>query len=190
MKKIVLTFTLFFQLAIIFCQENEKFVIIKNTKNWSKEIIKFPIDWVPELAVKGFEELLFSPKWKDKKNDEFWSLVMSWNIKSKSRFSKKKIAYYFKSYFDGLMEPNHWAKEFPKPKVTFKRSSKRKLSGNMTFFDGFHTGKILTVNIEVEQYLCKKSNNVFIIFRISPKAKNHSIWKNLHQLKLRTNFCK
>ncbi len=189
MKKIVLTFILFYQLAATFGQEKKELSIIKNTKNWSKEIIKFPIDWVPEIDAKGFEELLFSPKWSNKKSDEFWSLVMSWNIKSKSKLSKKKIAYYFKSYFDGLMEPNHWAKEFPKPKVTFKRSSKRKLSGNMTFFDGFHTGKVITVNIEVEQYFCKENNNVFIIFRISPKAQNHPIWKNLYQLKLQTNIC-
>ena len=95
---------------------------------WSKEIIEFPIEWVPELNVKGYEELLFSPKWKDKKSDEFWSLVMSWNIKSKSRLPKKKITYYFKSYFYGLMNPNHWEKEFPKPKVTFKEKSKGNFS--------------------------------------------------------------
>ena len=178
-----------FMISISFSQEQEKLSIIENTKNWKKEIIKFPIDWVPELDVKGFEELLFSPKWNDKKSDGFWSLVMSWKIKASSRLSKKKVTYYFKSYFDGLMKPNHWVKEFPEPKVTFKKSSKNKFTGKMIFFDGFHTGKVMIVNIQAEQHFCRKNKSNIIIFRISPKKFNNSIWKNLHQLKLKNNNC-
>lgn len=183
MKNLILIVCCFITIKTI-SQEKKEFTILNNSKKWNREIIKFPIDWVPEIDLVGFEELLFSPKWKDSKSDQFWSLVMTWKSEATSKLSKKKITFYFKSYFEGLMKPNHWAKEFPSPKVTFRKSSKNKLKGKMTFFDGFHTGKVITVNMEVTQHFSKKKNTTIIIFRISPKKRNHKIWKILNDIKL------
>ena len=187
MKKIFLILCCF-NTALVLCQKAEEFTILDNTKNWANEIIKFPIDWAPDLKVIGFEELLFSPNWKDPKNEQFWSLIISWKIDSESSFSLKEINHNLKNYFDGLMKPNHWSTNFPEPKVTFSKINENKKSfdfkGKMTFFDGFYTGKVITVNILGEQYFCKKENKVILIFRLSPKEYSHKNWRILKKFKL------
>ncbi|TMM29819.1 hypothetical protein FDT66_08065 [Polaribacter aestuariivivens] len=190
MKKIILILFCF-STNLLLSQETEEFSILKNTKNWKKEIIKFPIDWAPDLNVTGFEELRFSPNWADAKNDEFWSLVIAWKIDATSILTTKEAEHNLKSYFDGLMKPNHWSKEFPNPKVTFKKdkNSSTNFTGEMTFFDGFHTGKVITVHIKGEQFFCNKQQKNVIVFRLSPKNTEHKIWKTLEEIELDKAFC-
>ena len=123
MKIIVFIILLLFQLFSTLSQEKKELSIFENIKNWEKEIIEFPIDWAPSLKVSGFEELLFMPSWKNPKSEQFWSLIIGWNMKTRTELTLNEIEYQFKSYFDGLMKPNNWAKEFPKPEVTFRDSS-------------------------------------------------------------------
>ncbi|QOD59866.1 hypothetical protein H9I45_10950 [Polaribacter haliotis] len=190
MKKIFLILFCF-SVNLLLSQETEEFSILKNTKNWKKEIIKFPIDWAPDLKVSGFEELRFSPNWADAKSDEFWSLVIAWKIDATAIITIKEAEHNLKSYFDGLMKPNHWAKEFPNPKVKFKKdkNSPNNFTGEMTFFDGFHTGKVITVHIKGEQFFCKKQQKNVTVFRLSPKNSKHKIWKTLQEIELNKVFC-
>lgn len=178
-------------ISVVLSQIKQEISILNNTKNWKKEIIKFPIDWAPNLKVTGFEELLFSPKWADPKDDEFWSLIIAWKIDATTLLTLKEIENNFKSYFDGLMKPNHWAKDFPNPKVKFTKSknSKTNFTGEMTFFDGFHTGKVMTVLIKGEQSFCVKHQKNSIVFRVSPQHKKHHIWKTLEEFELNKEFC-
>ena len=184
MKKFTIIFILFFQLLNSYSQEKGKFVIFENSENWKREVIKFPIDWVPKLNLTGFEELLFSPNWKDSKSSDFWSLVMGWKVKATSQLTLKEIEYNLNSYFDGLMKPNHWAKKFPEPKI-YLRNNKNGFYGTMTVFDGFHSGKLLILNILGEQIFDKKQKKSIITFRLSPKKYQHKIWETLNSFKLK-----
>lgn len=187
MKKTILILILTFPFFLSLSQEKEELSIFKNSKNWKREIIKFPIDWAPKLNISGFEELLFTPKWSDSKNDDFWSLIIGWKIDATSSLTIKDIEYNLKGYFDGLMKPNHWATKFPEPEVHLKRG-KNGFSGKMTFFDGFHTGKTTTVNIQGSQQLFKNLKKSIISFRLPPKDYQHKIWKELKKIKLQKNI--
>ena len=188
MRKLTLILILFFQIFSAIGQEKEEFSILKNSKNWKREIIKFPIEWAPDLKVSGFEELLFSPNWSDKKSDDFWSLVIAWSLEATSSFSQKELEHNFKSYFDGLMKPNHWSTNFPEPKVHFIKNSDKNLNANyvgeMTFFDGLHTGEVITVHIKIAQTFCEKQQKAIVIFLLSPKDFQHKNWKNFNEIKL------
>ncbi|MDP5093433.1 MAG: hypothetical protein NWQ17_08975 [Polaribacter sp.] len=191
MKKTILLYILFFYIYSFSAQENEKLSLLKNTKNWDREIIKFPISWAPNLKVNGFEELLFMPKRADPKSDEFWSLVIAWKIEAKKPLSKIEIEGNLKSYFDGLMKPNHWSADFPEPKVNFTRNkgqnSDINFIGKMTFFDGFYTGKVIDVNLLIEQYFCKKQQETILIYRVSNKNFNEKVWQELNEITLNNN---
>ncbi|MEE9364404.1 MAG: hypothetical protein V3U92_17520 [Cellulophaga sp.] len=193
MKKLILILILFFQLFSVFSQEKEEISILKNTKNWKKEIIKFPIEWVPDLKYTGFEELRFSPNWSDPKDEQFWSLVIGWMLETKSILTLKELKYNFKSYFDGLMKPNHWSTNFPNPEVHFTKkptkNSHDSFIGEMKFFDGLHSGKLVDVNIQLKQIFCKKKQKTLIIFRLSPKKFHHRVWGKLNEIKLNEEFC-
>lgn len=183
MKNLITTLLVIFLMFAGFSQKKEELVIFAKTKNWQQEIIKFPIDWAPNLNLTGFEELLFSPKWKDSKSSDFWSLLIGWKVKASSPLLLKDIKYNLHSYFDGLMKPNHWAQKFPEP-IIHLRTTKNGFYGTMTFFDGFHTGKVMKVNILGEQKFYKEHRKSIISFRLSPKKFQHKIWKTLTSIKI------
>lgn len=189
MKKTIVQLLLLFPFFTVLSQEKETISIFNKTKNWKTEIINFPIDWAPNLKLTGFEELLFMPNWSNSINDEFWSLVIGWNVNATIPLSLKEIEHNFKSYFDGLMKPNHWATNFPEPEVQFKKNIEEKFVGEMKFFDGFYTGKIITVHVLGEQLFCKKSEKTIVVFRLSPKEYHHKIWENLNEIKLKKPIC-
>lgn len=183
MKKTFLISFLFLQMLLVFSQKKEELIIFENSKNWQKEIINFPIDLAPKLKLTGFEELLFTPNWSDPKSNQFWSLIIGWKVNTPNPLFLKDIESNFKAYFDGLMKPNHWATDFPEPKVIFHKKTKGFI-GTMTLFDGFHTGKVITINIKGEQHFDKSLKKTFITFRLSPKNYKNPIWNSLNDIKL------
>ena len=184
MKQILAIVFMLLLTLTAFTQEDKELSIFENSKNWKREVIKFPVNWAPKLDINGFEELLFTPKWSDSKSNEFWSLVIGWKIETSKTLDLKKIEANFKAYFDGLMIPNHWAKKFPKPVVNFKKAENG-FVGKMTFFDGFHTGKVISVHIKGQQHFSQKDNNSIITFRISPRNFSDDIWNSLNEVQLR-----
>ncbi len=178
MKKILILIVLFFQFLLGFSQSKTDDSIFENTLNWKQEIIQFPIDWAPKVELQGIEEILFTPEWSNPESDHFWSLIIGWKIDRISLLSLEEIQDNLFGYFDGLMKPNHWAKEFPEPKIHLKKGGNN-FHGYMTFFDGFHTGKVITVNIQGDQRLYQNERKSIITFRISPKEQSHPIWNQL-----------
>ncbi|WP_456438278.1 serine hydrolase [Psychroserpens sp.] len=158
---------------------------------WGKEIITFPIEWAPKMTVKGYEDLRFAPEWSKAKHKEFWSLVMAWKVVTTTEISLDELQVNLESYYDGLMTPNHWSEEFPKPKLKLfaltKNETGTNFKGKITIFDGFHTGKVITLNILGEQQLCEKTGNSIIIFKFSPKAYSEPIWKQLNKINLKAD---
>jgi len=192
MKSILcLVFTCY--LATAFSQNTTEASILIAEDNWGKEIINFPIDWAPNLNLEGFEELRFSPFWSDPKSDQFWSLVMAWNVDTTHALTTEELESNFEAYFDGLMKPNHWATTFPRPTVVFIPSSEKdsthSIIGKMKLFDGFHTGESITLNITIEQHFCELSQKSIILFRISPKNFEHAVWKELNAVTRDPSSC-
>lgn len=174
-------------------QDLKDLSIVAADSAWGKEIIKFPVAWAPKMTIEGFEELRFSPGWSKKEDDQFWTYVLSWNITSGSLLTTEEIEQNLEAYFDGLMKPNHWAQHFAEPVVHIVRASQSSsvigYRGKMKYFDGFHTGKMITTNIMAEQVLCKETNRTLVIFRISPKNFEHPVWNDLHTVVLKKNTC-
>lgn len=167
--------------------------ILQSKDGWGKEIIVFPIDWAPKMNVKGYEDLRFAPAWSKPDHEQFWSLIMGWKINTTKELSLKTLHSNLEGYFDGLMIPNHWAQDFPKPTLEFftytKTEQGTKFKGKMTIFDGFHTGKTITLNILGAQKLCETTGKSVITFRFSPKEFSHQVWKELNGIIFLESAC-
>ena len=188
MKSISLMF-LILSSALVYGQESKEPAILSEN-DWKKEIIKFPVEWAPNVKLEGFEELRFSPFWSNPESDQFWSLVMAWEVGSPVELTEEEVEYNFESYFDGLMKPNHWATTFPRPTVIFisnpEKDDIHSYVGKMKLFDGFHTGKVISQNIKVVQHFDAALNETTLIFRISPKNFDHKIWDELNNISKKT----
>ncbi|RMB63421.1 hypothetical protein EAX61_03255 [Dokdonia sinensis] len=188
-----LFFTILVSLTVssqVVCQEESHPSFLKADNDWSSEIIVLPVDWAPGMTVTGYEELLFAPGWSDPKSDCFWSLVMGWKLEARESLDTRLISENLKYYYDGLMKPNHWATEFPDPIVYLDMLSKDDFTttytGKLVVFDGFHTGKIIELNIRARQQFDKDSEQTFIIIQFSTQSLEHTIWKELGSVVLKT----
>ena len=192
LKTVVVVLILSLSVAVD-AQEKDQRSIVKADSTWSTEIIPFPIEWAPKIKYIGFEELRFAPNWNDTKHQEFWTLVLSWQVETKTELPLNDLHFNLNHYFTELMKPNHWAQEFPDPVLQLNdlevHKNETAFKGTMTFFDGFHTGKVITVNILGSQTLCKTSGKSFVVFRLSPKAYNEPIWDELNAISLKDDGC-
>lgn len=174
-------------------QEEKALSIVVADSTWGKEIIPFPIEWAPDLTIEGFEELRFAPQWDNTTHQEFWSLVMSWNVKADTALTLEQLRFNLEGYFDGLMKPNHWAETFEEPKAKFfdliAKDSSFVFKGEMSFFDGFHTGKPMTIHILGEQLICEKTGRSIVIFKFSPRKHEDPIWEILNSIEAKTTIC-
>ncbi len=190
--KYVYALLLCFQFLCVSAQEETYPPIVKTDASWGKEIIPFPIDWAPKLTLEGYEELSFAPHWNDKAHQEFWTLVMAWRVKAEIEIPLYELQFNLNHYFYSLMIPNHWAQEFPEPVLKFESEISETYSntkGTLKLFDGFHTGQLIDLNIIMEQYFCEEQQEAIVIFRISPKSLDHSIWNELSSIKLDSKWC-
>ena len=182
MKSIFISIILLFS-TMASGQEDSDLEIVKADSSWRKEIIRFPIDWAPGMTVEGFEELHFAPEWGQPDSPQFWSYIMAWKVSTNKSLTSEQIGRNLEHYFDGLMSPNHWATDFPEPKIELDTSKgvigQTGFKGKMDFFDGFHTGKPMATNIMIDQWFCEALQCATVIFRFSPQHKGHKIWNNL-----------
>lgn len=122
--------------------------------------------------------------WSDSESADFWSLVMGWRITSDHKLGVQEIEDNLRYYFTGLMKPNHWAAQFPDPVIALKEDDQDTFEGSMDVFDGFHTGKQITLNLRATQTYDLKSKRFFILIRMSPKPIDHEIWQRLNTIKV------
>lgn len=158
---------------------------------WGKELIKFPIHFAKEINYSGIEELQFPKGWSDEESDDYWSYVFVWKIDGDKKISSEQLVTDLQYYFDGLMKVNNRTPDdrFSKTKV-FLRESKDGYIGEVQTIDNFFTKQSMTLYVTIEQSLCKKTGQNNILFRLSPKNMEHSIWGKLNMLSLQPDFCR
>tara|TARA_R110002111_G_scaffold57363_10_gene97221 strand:- start:585 stop:1169 length:585 start_codon:yes stop_codon:yes gene_type:complete len=192
--KQTLLFLLLLTLHTVHSQEQQEAYIIQADSTWGKEIIKFPIEWAPKLTLEGYEELTFAPEWSKENHDDFWSIIMTWRVKTNQEIPLYELEYNLLHYFDHLMKPNYWAQEFPLPEAEFKApittETGTEYEAQLTFFDGFHTGKVITTYILGQQIFNQATEEAIIIFKISPKPYTEAIWEKLNAQTIITGFKK
>ena len=63
------------------------------------------------------------------------------------------------------------------------------LKGTIQVYDSFHSKKVITLHIMIEQQYCEEKQSYTPIFRVSIKDFDAPIWQELQSVKLRKDFC-
>ncbi|MDT0554833.1 hypothetical protein [Patiriisocius hiemis] len=194
MKKILYTFfILCFTASIGQNNEHSPIVIVKDT--WQKEYFNFPLSFAPEIPLKGYEEAVFMPGWSNTESDEFWSYAFSWELNQDKLLVAKEIDTYLRLYFDGLMESVNKDKTITPPSTRVLLSpigphSKIKgFIGRVDIYDAFSTQRVLKLSFKVVQEYCLVKDKVIVVFKFSPKSRDHKIWERLEAISLVENRC-
>ncbi len=103
MKNIVIIISLLLHSITIFGQEEQILEVFKTDSTWTKEFIKFPIGFAPDINYEGYEDLRFAEGWAKKDSPEFWSYIFAWHINGNQEQTVEKLETNLKLYFNGLM---------------------------------------------------------------------------------------
>lgn len=164
--------------------------LLKTTEAWGKEFFAIPLHFAPDIDLKGREDARFPRGWNDTASPNFWTYAFAWKVNLNKELSLGEIEDYVKKYYDGLLSGVNKEKdlELPKTTVYFKKTGKGDFKGNALIYDTFITRKPLVLNFTIEQRLCKNGSSS-VLFRISPQALDHDVWKDLNAIKIISNIC-
>ena len=189
MKRYLLSVIGLLMFAQISAQEDV--TILKEPNNWGFERINFPLGFAPTIAYDGFEELRFSPGWRDTESDNYFSYMFAIQINDKSNFTKAELQSFLEKYYRGLSSAVG-GKEKPvdinamtvtiQKKWNFRPKVKN-YEAEVIFFDTFNDGRKIILNMDLEVRRDKQQNKVNIITLVSTKPKSAAIWSELFAAK-------
>jgi hypothetical protein len=163
--------------------------------SWTKELFQFPIPFAQSIQLEGLADVRFPQQWGNIKSPNFWSYVFAWRVSAQNVIPVTQLERYISDYFDGLMRAvrGKSSESIPLTSAVFipvyERTSDVSYRGSVTVYDAFFTGKLLTLNVVIDQFLCVHSKQVVLIFRLSPKPQVDTIWKTLNKVELKAPTC-
>jgi hypothetical protein len=70
---------------------------------WRSEVIKFPLDFAPSIAHRGFEDLRFPPGFFDPASGDYWSYAFLWRTEDAAELDAAALGAEVTEYFRGLI---------------------------------------------------------------------------------------
>lgn len=161
----------------------------------SKEIFQIPLDFAPDMTLKGIEDARFLKDWRNKEGDNFWSYSFGWNINHSRLLTTDEMSRNLEFYFNGLMRIKERGKDAGISEsiatLSLDTSSKgpHSYSGQLKTLDGFFKRKPMTFNIKAEQQFCEEIQRTVVIFRFSPQDFESEVWNRLEEIQLPSDIC-
>ncbi|WP_047546097.1 hypothetical protein [Psychroserpens sp. Hel_I_66] len=194
MKHIALSTAFLIYSILSFAQEEQPLGVLESDTTWLKEIIKFPINFAPEMNYeKGYEDLRFAKKWRDQTHEDFWGYTFAWYIEQKEIQTVENLESNIKSYYDGLMGAVNKRKDFEVPQTTvlfIKNNSEEHIdfTGKLYVYDSFTSEDMITLNIRVKVFDCEDETSTIVLFQLSPKNFSHEIWQRFEDVKIKDSL--
>jgi hypothetical protein len=152
---------------------------------WRTETIPFPLEFAPELAYEGLEELRFAPGMFIEDSDDFWSYAFVWWVPGDTEFDSGRVAKDLEAYFRGLTDSVAEAREFDPGQPEFEvrlapvesnTAEPVQWEGTIRTFDAFTTRKLVRLRVRVVVFHCHDQDHLAALFQLSPQPSTHKIW--------------
>lgn len=165
-----LVFICFFSFSLIAQESN-----LIAPEGWRPEEIQLPLSFAPEIPITGVELVQFAPGWSKPETEEYFTYAFAWFLDDQKDFSAKDLEGFLIAYFDGLMGLVGGFEEVGTSVHLQKKNNK--FQGSLTSKDGFFTKSELSLNLTIE----KKDKGRIWLLRLSPKEREHEVWKRLNE---------
>lgn len=195
--KIFIPFILGFLSAYpIFGQEQtSKYLsVLEAPDTWRSEFIPFPISFAPSIDFQGVEEVRFAQGWANKDSEEFWTYAFIWTLDKDPQLHEESLQSTIETYFNGLSQVVAKSKDDPtdlslRPTTALFLKTPNNLGyiGKVHIYDAFFTQASLTLNAQVEKSFCQKLNKHLVFFKFSPLARNHKVWENFKDVRIKAD---
>ena len=154
--------------------------------DWRKEVIPFPLEFAPTIALEGVEELRFAPGMFDPASDTYFTYAFLWFVKGKPHFDaaqlEKDLLAYFKGLYNAVSKVENKNTSGFQATVT-SASTANSFEAVVRWVDPFTTEKDLTLNLRISKWYCQSSDKTTVFFTVSPQQYQSKVWKKLGKIK-------
>ncbi len=151
--------------------------------DWPTEHIAFPPGFAPDMPS-GQEQLLFSPGWRTRGNEDTWSYVLLMEI-AEPNMDAARITELFELYYDGLIGAVAQGKPFTIPEdpatVSIEPLGGNLYTGIIETYDSFNGGEPLTLHVKIEMDASQAGATVLRIQASPSSLTEGPIWGSLQQ---------
>lgn len=182
-----LLLTIAFSLPGIFCFSQQYETVLSAPETWPSELFPFPLSFAPSLDYHGFEDIRFTPGWRDSTSNNVWTYTFVWVIDERLDLTPAKLSANVNAYFDGLMKVNFADENDPnKPEKTISEFEETDLGfrGEISVHDAFISNKTMKLFCEVSEIYCNLERKNIITFKFSQKEFGDEIWTLFDNVRL------
>ncbi|MBO9205471.1 MULTISPECIES: hypothetical protein [Niastella] len=159
--------------------------------NWGQERIAFPIDFAPQIAYKGIEDLRFAPGWGDPAKEDHWTYGFLWWLEGIHQFNATMMKQYMEAYYSGLVGRNITSRNIPVEKqvptqAAFKSlkpegDDKETYNGTISMLNYLNQQPV-KLNCTIHVKYCPAQQRTAVFIEVSPQPYSHKVWTELNQL--------
>ncbi|MEN0055065.1 MAG: hypothetical protein AAGC65_15430 [Mucilaginibacter sp.] len=160
-------------------------------ENWRTETFDLPAPFAADIPFKGTEHIRFSPGWRQKQAEDYWTYCFLWAINSQVSFTKTNLEQYLNNYYTGLVKANLAQAKIDTTiaiPVKVKLNSSRKSKTDIQAFNGqvemldYMTQDPIKLNLLIHIKKPKQgTNSSAVYFEVSPKPYDHKVWIKLDE---------
>lgn len=154
---------------------------------WTVETIPFPIDFAPDINYTGVEVLRFTPGWGPTTSSEHWAYTFLWWLDGEQQISDTILQQHLTTYYTGLVGRNIRKNSIPANRITpvsavitkaaTRANDESTYSGKITMTDYLDLVVFKPITLNCIIHVKKCTGHSALIFQVSPKPYNDSIWK-------------
>jgi hypothetical protein len=133
---------------------------------WRTEIIPFPLEFAPDLAHRGVEELRFAPGFFDPTSPGYWSYAFVWRLDDPADLDAAALAAELTTYFRGLVAAVDEQKRVTTPEEVAVRATARPAGGfdlEGRVFDVFGTAAAVDLVGTAERRPCPNGGSLWVV---------------------------
>jgi hypothetical protein len=165
--------------------------------SWRSETLPFPLEFAPQLAHQGSEELRFAPGMFDPSAADYWSYAFVWWLEDRQLQDAAALSGELAVYFRGLLVSVDSARSataggtaisFDPSEISCslradgQRDHWQQLRGEAVVFDAFGDGRKLTLHLRLWQGDLPAAGRRAVIVLASPADRAQPIWRQLESV--------
>lgn len=158
---------------------------------WLAETIPFPIEFAPELAHRGLEEVRFMDGFFDPDSPRHWSYALAWWLEDDPPSDEAVLGRELAAYYRGLcaaadrgahaFDPLRFAARFQAVGIRTSADGRSFLEseGEVATYDPFGTGLPITLRMRIRRFTCPASRHGVLLLAASLLPWGDPVWAEL-----------
>ena len=171
----------------------EESLFTATPSGWRSEVFPFPLEFAPDIALTGREELRFAPGMLKPEAPDFFSYAFIWWLDGRPAINDPGLQSDLLSYFTGLYQAvsQKENKDTSGFKVSIRATREpawiegaaANYRGTVDWIEPFRTEKPLRLHLKIAAWYCAAKDRTAVYFLVSPQDAGHEIWVHLHGLR-------